>query len=544
MEALTLLVGSRHNPRGDRVDPVQRACENQIVIRRQLSFMVPLMRIVKVLRLEYEPAGLVDDPQRCHGPSVAPGGSMSPAGLAQRTLTCIASREKKATSTTTPFSGTPTDALFPAMRPDLVAVLSDSTLRELTDECTILISRSFPEEQRGEWIDALGREASQVDESTDASSAIAPARELVGKLVKSTPGMIECTDRELEGLYNLLTTLLLRYYQPEEAPFEDLLMHMVHAMGDAQSPTAMERSVIKYRILTNMFNMLPPPSPLRRRVFEVLLALVSANDDMDFLETALQSVPHWLAQWDVSVQEKHECLSRIAEALVAPECGPSYNDKAYEFELLHLRFISAEPSLTNEVRHAAAERAIAHILRLPKLYEMEELLHVPVTLELASSPVLSLLKIMVGGSRVDFESWAQTSEARDAMHRLQLNEEQLLHKMRLLDLASLCARSVSAEVSYEDLAQALHVPVDEVESWVIDVIRAGLVSGKLSQVQRTFRVYRSTYRSFEKAQWEALEQRLTRWQSSIQTLLRTMDQARTQMPAALVTEQAHEASEA
>ena len=507
--------------------------------------MVPLMRIVKVLRLEYKPASLVDDPQRCHGPSVAPGGSMSPAGLAQRTLTCIASREKKATSTTTPFSGTSTDALFPAaMRPDLVAVLSDSTLRELTDECTILISRSFPEEQRGEWIDALGKEASQVDELADAASAIAPARELVGKLVKSTPGMIECTDRELEGLYNLLTTLLLRYYQPEEAPLEDLLMHMVHAIGDAQSPTAMERSVIKYRILTNMFNMLPPPSPLRRRVFEVLLALVSANDDMDFLETALQSVPHWLAQWDVSVQEKHECLSRIAEALVAPECGPSYNDKAYEFELLHLRFISAEPSLTNEVRHAAAERAIAHILRLPKLYEMEELLHVPVTLELASSPVLSLLKIMVGGSRTDFESWAQTSEAQDAMRRLQLNEEQLLHKMRLLDLASLCARSVSAEVSYEDLAQALHVPVDEVESWVIDVIRAGLVSGKLSQVQRTFRVYRSTYRSFEKAQWEALEQRLTRWQGSIQTLLNTMDQARTQMPAALVTEQAHEASEA
>ena len=44
--------------------------------------------------------------------------------------------------------------------------------------------------------------------------------------------------------------------------------------------------------------------------------------------------------------------------------------------------------------------------------------------------------------------------------------------------------------------------------------------------------------------FEALEQRLTRWQGSIQTLLNTMDQARTQMPAALVTEQAHEASEA
>ena len=114
--------------------------------------------------------------------------------------------------------------------------------------------------------------------------------------------------------------------------------------------------------------------------------------------------------------------------------------------------------------------------------------------------------------------------------------------MRLLDLASLCAQSVSAEVSYKDIAQVLDVNVDDVESWVIDVIRAGLVSGKLSQVSQSFRVYRSTYRTFDHAQWASLEQRLTQWQSSIQTLLQTMEQACAPMPQALKPDSTKEAS--
>lgn len=419
------------------------------------------------------------------------------------------------------------------MGSDLVAVLSDSTLRELAEECAMIISRAFPEEQRAEWSEALCKEASQVDEATDAAAVAPKARDLVGKLVQSTPGVVECTDRELEGLYNLLMTLLLKYYQPDEEAFCSLLMHMIQAIGNANSPAAAERSVIKYRIMTNLFNMLPATSPLRLRVFEALLTLVSTNGDMDFLEMALQSVPTWLAQWDVSVEEKNECLTRIADALLQPDCGPAYFDKAYEYELLHLRFMSAEPSLSNDVRQAAAEKAIANVLRLPKLFEMEELLHVSATMELRNSPVLALLKLMVGGTRADFEAWAKSSEGKGAMDRLNLSEAELLHKMRLLDLASLCARSVSSEVSYDDLAQVLGVNVDDVESWVIDVIRAGLVSGKLSQVKRSFRVYRSTYRTFEREQWQSLEKRLTQWQSSIETLFKTMENARTQVPHAL-----------
>lgn len=41
-------------------------------------------------------------------------------------------------------------------------------------------------------------------------------------------------------------------------------------------------------------------------------------------------------------------------------------------------------------------------------------------------------------------------------------------KLRLLALTSLCAKSTSKEVSYESIAKALGVEVDEIDAWVID----------------------------------------------------------------------------
>ena len=47
------------------------------------------------------------------------------------------------------------------------------------------------------------------------------------------------------------------------------------------------------------------------------------------------------------------------------------------------------------------------------------------------------------------------------------------------------------------------------------VLRTGLVTGKLSQVNQTFHVIRATARTFERAQWEALEKRLVAWKTGL-----------------------------
>ncbi|PKI83559.1 hypothetical protein MVES1_002867 [Malassezia vespertilionis] len=417
------------------------------------------------------------------------------------------------------------------MRSDLVYVLNEGSLLEYTEEIALIFSSAFPEPQRAEWVESLTKEAAAVDETQEADQATAKACALVSKLIKSAPGIVEGKDREIEGLYNLLFAMLQHYFAPTDAEYKELLMHLVKVVSDTSSPAAGDRSVAKYRVLANAFNLLPVQSPERATVFNALFSLASLNGDMDFLCYALDSLPTWLAQWEVLPEQKNEYLGIYAAALQDSECEPDHVNKAYQYLLLHLRYISNETALSQETRRASAEKNVADMLRLPKLFEMEEVMNVPVTTELDGTPIFALLKIFVGGTRVDLNQWAQSADGKASIERFHLDLQDLERKMRLLDLATLCARSVSSEVSYQGIAEVLGVDIAEVESWVIDVIRAGLVSGKLSQVKQSFRVYRSTHRTFEKPQWEALEERLVQWQKSIQTLITTIKTTQSQTRA-------------
>lgn len=60
------------------------------------------------------------------------------------------------------------------------------------------------------------------------------------------------------------------------------------------------------------------------------------------------------------------------------------------------------------------------------------------------------------------------------------------------------------------------------------VIRTGLLSGKLSQTTQTLYVTRSTARSFEREQWQALEQRLSSWKAGLSSVLEVVASAKRQ----------------
>ena len=67
----------------------------------------------------------------------------------------------------------------------------------------------------------------------------------------------------------------------------------------------------------------------------------------------------------------------------------------------------------------------------------------------------------------------------------------------------------------------------------VAVIRAGLVWGKLSQTTQSLQVTRSTSRTFEREQWQALEKRLVAWKAGLENVLDVVASAKRQSgPAA------------
>jgi len=117
----------------------------------------------------------------------------------------------------------------------------------------------------------------------------------------------------------------------------------------------------------------------------------------------------------------------------------------------------------------------------------------------------------------EFKSWL--SKHSETLEQYEIPAPELEHKIRLLTLASLAFQYVGQSLPYSKIAQTLQIDANEVEKWAIDVIRAGLVSGKLSQTTQSLYIIRATSRNFDQEQWRVLEQRLIAWKTGLASIL-------------------------
>ncbi|PWN18496.1 hypothetical protein BCV69DRAFT_285126 [Microstroma glucosiphilum] len=424
-------------------------------------------------------------------------------------------------------------------------VLSDSSLADQALDIAALVSRSKPEAERSDYINSWSTRAAEAGEDQ------AKRDEVVQALAAEVKTLGDGTERELEGAHNLLSAMILSVADAETSQkLAEQHISAVISESGAASAASPAREMVKYRILSNIFNTLPSTSPLREKIFLSMLDLAASNDEVDLLSPALASLPTWLAQWSIPESQKAAALETVASKLESS--GDNLTQKSYDFRLAHLTYLSTTPgaATSSEATKAAAEKTFATALSLPKIFEFDALLKLSaVESSLSSSSLFSLLKLLVQGSYQDWTKWiAEGSNASD-LSRLQVDKSVVERKVRLLEVASLCSRAVeaaksssssavktssdesasapsapssTAEVPYSQLSSAIDVPSSDVESWIIDVIRAGLISGKLSQVNQSLRVYRSTYRTFGREQWTLLEGRLQEWDRAIDGILATL----------------------
>lgn len=66
--------------------------------------------------------------------------------------------------------------------------------------------------------------------------------------------------------------------------------------------------------LSNLFNVIPRRSPLRLTVYNTLLEIAIANDDINALHLTRADVEKWLSEWDIAAEEKSTFLKVIVDA--------------------------------------------------------------------------------------------------------------------------------------------------------------------------------------------------------------------------------------
>ncbi|KZF26864.1 eukaryotic translation initiation factor 3 subunit M [Xylona heveae TC161] len=384
----------------------------------------------------------------------------------------------------------------------------------------LLIEGSFEElvDEFAQYLDNLRKS----EDGTSVHSEITPLLEqgqndeVLKKLVTSSSVLNSAPEKEIIPAYNLLVHLI------RQSPNVNIFLPKIcNYLSQPLGASPSSGSGLALSVLTTIFNILPSNNESRYHVFLAVLRVIKSSASFDALRPQLKNLDNWIAQWEVDEEDQRKLFLGIAD--VALEV--SETEQSYLYLLRALKTIPTEEVSEPEARELSL-RALKSALTSPSHFDFQDLTALDSIQALRKSdPIFfELLEIFNAELLDDYADFQETNAKW--IDEQGLDQDVLYRKMRLLTLASLAASTPSRALPYAQIAKALQVPAEEVEMWVIDVIRAGLVEGKLSQLNQTFLIHRSTYRVFGENQWREVASRLDIWRESLVNVLEVVRRER------------------
>lgn len=318
---------------------------------------------------------------------------------------------------------------------------------------------------------------------------------------------------EITAAYNLL--ILLVHQSPNINIF---LPKICQYLSEPIKSSPQLGPSLQITTLTTLFNTIPQSNQSRYHVFLALLQVIRSTSNATAFEALTSqlatNIPKWLSSWDLDSDDVESLYIAIAD--VAQVSGDAA--MSYDYLLKALGTIPAASTSEPESLQLA-KRALTAALSNPNIYDFTPLTASDSIQALRKSdPTLfELLEIFASD---DYSSYIDFLETNSLESLSLASVSSILDtKTRLLTIASLAASAPNRSLPYTMISSALQIPQEDVEMWVIDTIRAGLVEGKLSQLKGEFLVQRATYRVFGEKQWSEIQGRLLVWRRSLEGVL-------------------------
>lgn len=388
-----------------------------------------------------------------------------------------------------------------------------------------LVEGAFEElslELAGYLDNAKGEGSKLADEITpllaDSEKSDRPAETdrvaVLKKLVGASSILNGAPERELQAAYNLLIHLISQVEEP------DIFIARICSYMTAPITSSPQNGTgIALGILSTLFNTLQSDDSVRYNVLLATIDVIKNSGNWDTLQPQLRNVDKWAVEWELEDKELRQLYLAISDAAASAK----ELEQSYYYLLKALKTIQEDAS--SDEASKLSIRALKLALHNEKHFDFQDLTALDSIQALRTSDQTwaELLELFV---REDFEEFQDFKEANDSfLPDNGLNEDILNKKMRQLTLASLAAHNAQTRtLPYAQIAKKLNVPTEDVEMWVIDCIRSGLIEGKLSQQKQEFLIHRSTYRVFSETQWREVASRLETWRSSLTNVLAVIRQ--------------------
>ncbi|ESP02553.1 hypothetical protein LOTGIDRAFT_138250 [Lottia gigantea] len=309
----------------------------------------------------------------------------------------------------------------------------------------------------------------------------------------------ELNNDEIEMVFNGIISLVL-LLPPNEA--ESVVTLFCEKVGKA--PSNDKRINIRLKMLCNLFHGVEAASPLRYVVYLSLVRLAGQADMLHMAPTNLDEIKVWIAKWDISSQKVQTLLRTLHNALVQA--------KAQDSTKVLIELLGTYTEDNASQAREDAQKCIVTCLADKNMFLMDHLLSLKPVKFLEGESIHDLLTIFVSGRLTQYQQFYKNNTDFVTTF-LGLKHEENIQKMRVLTFMQSVENR--KEIDFGTIQKEMQIDEDDVEEFIINVLRTKTVSASIDQMQKKVLINWTTHRTFGKQQWQLLRQKLTSWQTNL-----------------------------
>jgi len=197
----------------------------------------------------------------------------------------------------------------------------------------------------------------------------------------------------------------------------------------------------------------------------------------------------------------------------------------YDFWVKYFSEYDEEEIVPAEIQKEA-QTVIATIVKDPEILRTDLLLESYVVKSLKNIneyvTTYQLLDIFTNHGYQEFKDFQKSHG--DLLKLLDLKEEDLVHKIRLLTLNAMA--SSQKTILYSDISKILEITESEVEFFVVEAITSDILDARIDQLNKRIIVRHAESRTFGEAQWVQLDTFLDKWKVNMSNLLTVIQSAK------------------
>eukprot|EP00877_Chromochloris_zofingiensis_P013134 jgi/Chrzof1/8074/UNPLg00119.t1 len=319
-----------------------------------------------------------------------------------------------------------------------------------------------------------------------------------------------CSDKDAEACLSVIIHLVPRVDT-------DRVSSVARKLASAIADKPEAHGDAKLSALLTLYAACPTP----QSKYMVLLAAIEFAKTHKSLATAIMpavkgKAEDWQRQWNLSDPIARDLFLALASLMKV--VGDRASIKEY-LKLLTsaMAIINANDAADLTRVKPMAIQAIQEFIRSPDIFQCD-FWELPAVQQLSKdpqhAPLLQLLELMLAGDLAGFRSVLGSSPA-EVLDSIGVNQDAAIDKVRLMSLLVLGSKASGTPVSFQEIQQALDIPENQIQPWVIRAIGHKLLEGKIDQVAQSVTITRCHNRTFSSKEWQGLGQQLRSWKEAL-----------------------------